>query len=298
MRTRRDNSSLIVQVPAKINLSLRILGRRDDGFHDLETLMVSVRMYDTIRFEIQESPLVQMTSTSLLPNEKPLPNDDRNLIIQAAQLLQRTTWTHSGAIIKLLKRIPSEAGMGGGSSDAAATLVALNQLWGLNLSQEKLHQLAASLGSDLNFFLDSNVAAICTGRGEIVTPVSVKRPLHFVIVKPQSGLSTADVFKHWTAHSSPETPHQDEILKAIESGGLSQISRLVTNSLQGSARNLSREIEKSLELLDQHDIVVSGMTGSGSACFGLCRSRKSANRLARKIQSLGGIQSWAVTSGV
>ncbi|QDT34781.1 4-(cytidine 5'-diphospho)-2-C-methyl-D-erythritol kinase [Thalassoglobus polymorphus] len=298
MRTRRDNSSLIVQVPAKINLSLRILGRRDDGFHDLETLMVSVRMYDSIRFDLQESPLVQLTSTSLLPNEKPLPNDDRNLIIQAAQLLQRTTETRSGAIIHLNKRIPSEAGMGGGSSDAAATLVALNQLWELNLSQEKLHQLAASLGSDLNFFLDSNVAAICTGRGEIVTPVRVKRPLHFVIVKPQSGLSTADVFKHWTAHSSPETPHHDEIVQALESGGLSQISWLVTNSLQGSARNLSREIEKSLELLDQHDIVVSGMTGSGSACFGLCRSRKSANRVARKIQSLGVMESWAVTSGV
>ncbi len=298
MRISRHGSTLVVETPAKLNLSLKVLGQRSDGFHELHSLMVSVRLYDTICFEPRATNEVELSITALTPSASEIPVDSRNLVVRAAKLLQEISQTEFGARIHLTKRIPCEAGMGGGSSDAAATLICLNQLWNLNLSGEQLHELAAELGSDLNFFIDSTPAAVCTGRGEHISPIPVNRSLSFVVVKPNSGLSTADVFKHWATLDQHGTDDVSNIEEAIQSGQLQHIAERVSNDLQQPARELNDEIDKTLILIAQSNVVATGMTGSGSACFGLCRSWRHANRIAAKLRSQNNQHVWVVKSGV
>ena len=294
----QTESSLVVQTPAKLNLSLKVLGRREDGFHNLETLMISVRLYDTLRFEPSTTPGISLTTDCVAPGSASIPSGPENLVVRAAEYLRSATQIEVGARIHLTKRIPSEAGMGGGSSDAAATLVGLNRLWNLNLPTAKLHEIAAQLGSDVNFFIDSPLAAVCTGRGEKISPTAGSRVLHFVVVQPPSGLSTAVVFKHWGAVAEAALPGSEEFVRAFRQGQLQRIGRHLWNSLEMPARDLNSDIDGMLRMLEEFQLVASGMTGSGSACFGLCRSRRHAERIVSKIKSRGIQRAWAVRSGV
>lgn len=298
MRMTQTESSLVVQTPAKLNLSLKVLGRRDDGFHSLETLMISVRLYDTLSFEPCTTPDISLTTHRVGRGAASIPTGPENLVVRAAELLRSTTRTEAGVRIHLTKRIPSEAGMGGGSSDAAATLVGLNRLWNLNLPTAKLHEIASQLGSDLNFFIDSPTAAVCTGRGEKISPMAVSRVLDFVVVQPPSGLSTAVVFKHWGTVAEAAVPGSEELARACRQGQLQLIGRGVFNSLETPARDLNSDIDGMLKMLEQFQLVAWGMTGSGSACFGLCRSRRHAERIVSRIKSRGIQRAWAVRSGV
>ncbi len=270
MRISRHGSSLVVETPAKLNLSLKVLGQRSDGFHELHSLMVSVRVYDTIRFESQASSEIDLSITALTPSASDVPVDSRNLVVRAAKLLLETSQSELGASIHLTKRIPCEAGMGGGSSDAAATLVCLNQLWDLNLPNNQLHELAAELGSDLNFFIDSKPTAVCTGRGERISSVPLNRPLNLVVVKPDCGLSTADVFKHWATldQHSPNQHRSEELMtlaEAIRGGQLQHIAESISNDLQQPAREMNDEIENTFNLIARNHVIATGMTGRGSA---------------------------------
>ena len=297
MRISRHSSTLVVEAPAKLNLSLKVLGQRSDGFHELHSLMVSVRLYDTIRFAQNDSTDITLSIHTLTPSASSIPADSKNLVVRAAKLLQAKSQTELGANIHLTKRIPCEAGMGGGSSDAAATLVCLNRLWNLNFNSEQLHELAAELGSDLNFFIDSHPAAVCTGRGERISPILMSRPLCFVIVKPNGGLSTAEVFKQWSEVNDC-FEGEFSIEEAIQSGQLQLIAESINNDLQQPAREMSDDIDETLQLIDQNNVVASGMTGTGSACFGLCRTWRAARRIAAKIKSQNNQQVWIVKSGV
>lgn len=298
MRISRHGSSLVVETPAKLNLSLKVLGQRSDGFHELHSLMVSVRLYDTICFDSRPSSEVELSIAALTSSASDVPVDSRNLVVRAAKLLQETSQTELGARIHLTKRIPCESGMGGGSSDAAATLVCLNQLWNLNLPNEHLHELAAELGSDLNFFIDSNPAAVCTGRGECISPIPVNRPLSFVVAKPESGLSTAEVFNRWASLDQQSSEEVTNIEEAIQCGRLQHIAESITNDLQQAAREMDDEIDKTLSLIARNHVIATGMTGSGSACFGLCRSWRHAQRIAAKLRSRHNQQVWVVRSGI
>src|SRR5580765_8949946 len=174
MLYRGQPNFVTVFAPAKLNLILKVLGKRADGYHELETLMVSVDLYDTLTFRDDPTGNLSLTCRDggprlarSPPREMPGVGQD-NLAIRAARLLQETTRTSHGARIELMKRIPLAAGLAGGSSDAAATLSGLNRLWNLGLTAVELMQLASRLGSDIPFFLCSAWAAICRGRGEIV----------------------------------------------------------------------------------------------------------------------------------
>ncbi|WP_437225545.1 4-(cytidine 5'-diphospho)-2-C-methyl-D-erythritol kinase [Planctomicrobium sp. SH661] len=288
MRLLPQGDSLFVLAPAKINLSLKVLGRRDDGYHELQTVMASVGLYDTLRFApAEESLSLRVHSLCRSVNSSPvneIPVDDRNLVIKAARLLQAETGARRGADITLWKRIPSEAGLGGGSSDAAATLVGLNQFWNLQLNPEQLHALAARLGSDVNFFLDSQAAALCTGRGEKIETVPLPQPFSAVIIKPPSGLSTAKVFQQWSRDQvTSSTPVQTSVIE---------------NDLQEPARRLNPEIDQLLARLQRQDVLKAGMTGSGSACFAICRTARQARTLAGRCRSWRMGQVFVVSSGV
>ncbi len=285
MRVRQHGLSLMVEAPAKLNLFLELLGRRSDGFHDLESVFVSVNLYDRLVFEPVDSEAVSLRwglRSAGIPADLPL--DGRNLILRAAELLRRRVGPTPGVNIHLYKRIPVEAGLGGGSSNAAAALVGLNHFWKLNLAPRELHTLAAQLGSDVNFFLDSPVAALCRGRGEQVTPVELPGVLPLVIVKPPTGCSTAEVFRRVCLSKHPRSAA--EFSTALQTGRMQGIVNLLHNALEAPAVEVNPEIGQMLALLRENGAIAAGMTGSGSACFGLCHSIGQAMMLARRLSAL------------
>ena len=281
MRMRRLNKGLQVRTPAKLNLFLEILGKRADRFHELETLMISVDLCDTLYFQPVADDTLDLEITG--EGAESIPTDNRNLIIRAAQRLREEVGSAYGAKIRLHKRIPAEAGLAGGSSDAAATLVGLNTLWGTGLSQQELHALAAQLGSDVNFFIDSPEAAVCSGRGEKVHPISLAEPLHFVVAKPNTGLSTARVFGELKIPVQPKSMTQ--IASALKLGRWSEIFSGLHNRLEEVSRGLNHEVDELLRAMFRLQPNGVLMSGSGSACFALCRNRREAMRMAAILRA-------------
>src|SRR5467141_2051526 len=179
-----------ILAPAKINLSLRILDRRPDGFHEIETLIAPVSLSDKIDIE-KQNRWVDFTC-----DDPTLSTGDDNLVVRAAKLFFEQTKIKSGVSIKLEKKIPHGAGLGGGSSDAAATLSALNQLFETKLSRDELAELGSTIGSDVSFFLFES-AAICKGRGEIVSPTKLKKKFSILLLKPAFSVLSVWAYSRW-----------------------------------------------------------------------------------------------------
>jgi 4-diphosphocytidyl-2-C-methyl-D-erythritol kinase len=185
--------------------------------------------------------------------------------------------------MELWKRIPSEAGLAGGSSDAAATLAGLNRLWRLELPLEELRQLAARLGSDVPFFLGSSASALCRGRGEIIEPLRVPLGLYFVVVKPSSGLSTPAVFRQWQPTESRRSAAP--LIEALCQGHLSRLAETMHNALQSPAEQLNSDISRMRDLFSTEPILGHMMSGSGTSYFGVCRHRRHAEQVAARLSS-------------
>lgn len=286
MLFQQNSHRLLVHTPAKLNLYLEVIGRRDDGYHELETCMVSVDLYDTLRFRPADSGSPLKFSVRSLPGQC-IPEGPENLVLKAAELLRQRSGTEASARIELVKRIPSEAGMGGGSSNAAATLLGLNRLWGLGCSGPELHGMAAELGSDLNFFVEQASAAICRGRGECVEPIFSPNPMSFVVAMPPgASLSTADVFRACTYGDQREL---GDFLDGFHSGSPS-----VHNRLSAAAAQLCPKITALSEEFSRLKIP-NELTGSGAAWFGIAKNRRTAARYARIIRSRGFERTWAVS---
>jgi 4-diphosphocytidyl-2-C-methyl-D-erythritol kinase len=275
MIVREIEGGLEVLAPAKLNLFLEILGKRPDGYHDLESLMVTVDLYDTLAF--LDDPSGRIT---LRCDDPTLPTGPDNLVIQAALRLKAASGTDRGALIDLKKAIPAQAGLAGGSSDAASTLVGLDRLWGLGLTPEHLDELAASIGSDVAFFRQGPVA-VCRGRGEIVEPWPILEPMHFVLICPPVGVSTAAVYRNLVPPESPQGI--GGVLEALELGDLPRLGRSLFNRLLEPALGAVEAALAGLgPSLDGHL-----MSGSGSAYFGLARNRGAAEDAARRLATLG-----------
>ncbi|MFG0333246.1 MAG: 4-(cytidine 5'-diphospho)-2-C-methyl-D-erythritol kinase [Maioricimonas sp. JB049] len=303
MRFRQHGPSLVVQAPAKLNLFLEVLGKRPDGYHELETVMVSIGLYDTLRFEPEADGRISLScqhaGEPAAGRDTPpqnLSTGTDNLICRAALALRDATGCTRGARIALTKRIPMEAGLGGGSSDAAATLVALNRLWHLNLPSAELHQIAAGLGSDLNFFIDSPALAVCRGRGEQIEPVPLGRPLHLVVIRPPEGLSTAAVFREWQSQTSPQSSAR--LLETLSRGDLGQAGAALHNALQDPAEQLSEQVRNTLRVLGRIESVGAAMSGSGTACFAICPNAASARRIGARLRAQGLGRVFVVRTGL
>jgi 4-diphosphocytidyl-2-C-methyl-D-erythritol kinase len=279
MFSERDADTVTVRAPAKINLFLEVLGKRPDGYHDIATLMVAVSLYDTLEFK--EEPSGQLR---LVCDQPGLSTGPENLICRAAEALRRRTGHSGGAAIRLTKRIPMAAGLAGGSTDAAATLAGLNQLWRLGLSSEELATLGAEIGSDVPFFF-STPAAWCTGRGEKTTPWPLGRTLHLVLVCPPVGLSTAEVYRGVAVPDGPETG--EEIRQAAAEGNVAEIGRRLHNRLQPVAERLCPVIADLHQRLARMEPAGQLMSGSGSSLFALCRDHDEAHRVARELLAGG-----------
>ncbi|MCZ2344170.1 MAG: 4-(cytidine 5'-diphospho)-2-C-methyl-D-erythritol kinase [Bacteroidales bacterium] len=268
----------VLATPAKLNLFLELQDKRSDGFHTIETLMVAVDLYDTL--ELQSRTDGQFL---LCCDPTGLPTGPDNLVWKAAAALQQASATTAGASIRLTKRIPHAAGLGGGSSDAAATLLGLNHLWNLHYPRERLLEIAATIGSDVGFFLNAEPAAWCTGRGEVTTPVPLRSVFDFVIVKPAIGLSTAAVYRHAII---PEHPIAGaEILNALPAGDQEQVARNLTNRLEQPAFALAPEVASVAGRLRALNPLGCLLAGSGSSVFAVCRDRADAVRIAQQFLS-------------
>ena len=238
-----------VLAPAKLNLFLHITGRRADGYHLLQSVFMLVDWCDTLHFDVKLDGSIQRIDLNT-----PLPTDD--LIVRAALALQTASGTSLGAEIRIDKQIPAQAGMGGGSSDAASTLLALNKLWGLNWPISKLLSIGLALGADVPFFLYGYNAWV-EGIGEKISPVLVP-PSRFVVVKPHAGIETARIFGSPTLERATKT--------ATISDFAAQPYDFGRNDLQPVAQALCPEVEMALQWLQSLGLKPR-MTGSGSAVF-------------------------------
>lgn len=266
---------IVVWAPAKVNLFLEVLGKRPDGYHEIATLMVAIRLYDTLVFR-------EAAGLSLQCSDKNLSAGPDNLVLKAATLLKDRTGCKMGASIRLTKRIPMAAGLAGGSTDAAATLLGLNRLWQTGLSDDDLAKLSSEIGSDIPFFFDTP-AAWCTGRGEFVAPLDLPSPLHFVLVCPSFGMSTAAVYKNVSLAQPPIDGNA--IKQALSKGEVDSIGRFMHNRLQTAATSLDPRIAEYVAMLVEAKPAGAMMSGSGSTLFALCRSADEANRIAAQLKT-------------
>ena len=272
-----------VWAPAKINLSFQIKGRRADGFHEIETLMAPISLAD--RLTIERAGDDKQTRFSC--DDPTIPGGDDNLVVRAANLFRETTEAAGGITISLEKKIPHGAGLGGGSSDAASTLLALNELFGTGLSPEKLSKLAEQLGSDVPFFI-ARSAAVCRGRGEIVTPVSLDEKFPLLLLKPDFGVPTPWAYGRWK--DSRELPGVD--YSAQEFGGLrfvNDLERPVFEKYVSLARLKSW-------LRQQPEVAVALMSGSGSTMLAVLRNGADAEQLAERARNKMDSELWTCVS--
>lgn len=288
-----------VSTPAKLNLFLEVAAKRPDGYHELDTLMVTVSLFDTLRFTLAKPGELCLRNLWSSPAARrsgaaQLPAGPENLVLKAAALLARETRCSTGARIELLKRIPLAAGLAGGSSDAAAALIGLNHLWQLGLSLRELRQLGARLGSDVPFFLAGTTAAVCRGRGELVEPIRLSSTLHFVIVKPPGGLSTAQVFQNCQPAQTPKS--SIGLVQSLQQGHLGRAGSGLMNRLGAPAELLCGDVARlrgRFERLPMHGHL---MSGSGTSYYGLCRNRHHAQQLAGRLRATSSDQVFAVQS--
>ena len=243
------NALLDVPAPAKLNLFLHVTGRRADGYHLLQSVFMLIDWCDTLHFELRRDARITRRDLGT-----PLPEDD--LIVRAARLLQHASGTALGADIAIDKRIPAQAGMGGGSSDAASTLLALNRLWQLNLPRPQLEQLGLQLGADVPFFLRGHNAWV-EGIGEQITPVALP-PARFCVLKPAAGVDTASIFRHPQLERATKPATIADF--AADPYGFGH------NDLQPVAQALCPEVSQALALLGAQGLQAR-MSGSGSAVF-------------------------------
>jgi 4-diphosphocytidyl-2-C-methyl-D-erythritol kinase len=260
-----------VLAPAKINLSLRVLGRRSDGFHEIETLISPISLADKIDIEKQNRWI------DFSCDDPTLSSGDDNLVVRATKAFFEKTKIKSGVAIKLQKKIPHGAGLGGGSSDAAATLRALNQLFERKLSPDELAALGSTLGSDIPFFF-SESAAKCKGRGEIVEPAKLKTKLSILLLKPAFGVSSAWAYSRW--EGSKEIPGVSyEAQKCDGQTFINDLERPVFEKFVFLA-------QLKAWLMKQPEVGAALMSGSGSTVFAVAREKANVDLLAKRAKEL------------
>ena len=267
---------LTLQAPAKVNLTLLVSARRGDGYHDVSTVMQTVDLGDTLTLTGEGRGL------TLACTDPAVPADDSNLVLRAARLF----FAETGLLVpnlyfRLEKRIPSQAGLGGGSSNAASALLALRTLYAPTLSDEKLECMAARLGSDVPFFIRGGTMH-CTGRGERIAPLPPLTAGWFVIVKPPEGFSTPAMYRRLD-ELPPEPARPDGMTAALESGDIRAVAAALYNSFERAVPPDSavRAIEDALRV---HGALAAMLSGSGSAVFGLFDREDTARAAAGALR--------------
>lgn len=260
-----------IKAPAKINIGLKVLSKREDGFHNLSTLFYPINdLYDTLIFE-------KSNYFSFLCDAENIPKDNSNLIVKAKNILEIETNKKINVMIKLIKRIPTEAGLGGGSSDAATTLISLNEMFSLGLNYEKLITLSLKLGSDVPFFIKPK-PSIGKSRGEILEPIELEIQEPILIVNPKIKVSTKEAFSEIQPFNS-EIDYQS----LISNGKIDYqlLKEKVTNDFEKNIFSHYPDIKNIKNIMLENGALFSLMTGTGSTVFGIFNNVEEAEKVVQ-----------------
>ncbi len=261
-----------ILAPAKINLSLKILGQRDDGFHELETLIAPISLYDELRIDKKRPG----NGIKFRCDDPSVPQDDDNLAVRAAKAFFETTKIEPAISIELNKKIPHGAGLGGGSSDAASVLLALNELFEAKLSREALTEIAEPIGSDIPFFLFQS-AALCKGHGEMVSSQKLNTQFSILLLKPAFAVSTAWAYSRW--RDSREIPRiRYEAQEFADQTFVNDLERPVVEKFVFLA-------QLKMWLFSQSEVGAALMSGSGSTMFAVMRTNADADSVAKRAKA-------------
>lgn len=267
--------------PAKINLGLHVLRRRPDGYHDIETVLLAFPWTDRVTAEPAES-------LSMTCSDPELPTDETNLCMQAARRLAASCTEACGATLHLEKRVPYGAGLGSGSSDAAATLQLLNELWSLDATADQLHTHAAAIGSDVPFFLQDG-AAYATGRGEVLAPLlegsgaPYRLPFALVIIVPNVHVPTSDAYQK----VQPQNEGRPDLQRVVMSNDLARWRADLVNDFEDPILSAYPEVRAAKERLAQAGAGYTSLSGSGAAVFGVFESEVQARTAADQARAEG-----------
>ena len=262
-----------VEANAKINLTLDILGKRPDGFHEVAMVMQTIGLHDTLVMEKTERDI------ELSINVPWLKADEKNLAWRAAELMRQEYGIEGGVRIELTKRIPVAAGLAGGSADAAAVLKGMNALYGLQLDEEKLCELGARLGSDIPFCIMGGTM-LATGRGEVLTRLSDMPETWVVLAKPRISVSTAWAYQNYDEQGAERHPDNEAIKQAIARGNRKAVAGLLCNVLESVTIKKYDVIAEYKQMMLDKGAMASMMSGSGPTVFGLAKSREQAESIA------------------
>lgn len=281
-------NGLLVRAPAKLNLSLLIAGKRPDGFHEIETVMAKTDWYDELRIQPGRGNQIELICSG--PCWAPDGKD--NLVYRAAEQVLRAAGRSEGIRLMLTKNVPAGSGLGGASSDAAATLLGLNRYFDLQLSSSQLADAAARLGSDIAFFLGGPLA-LCTGRGEKIAPLTSGFDFTALLILPDIHVSTAEVYAHY-AHDSLEYERLSRATRThIAEGRIDRLAQMCANMLETSCYRLCEELRRLKRILESLDIGPVCLSGSGSTLYLLTHhtDAEGLDRLRKRIASETGCAS-------
>jgi 4-diphosphocytidyl-2-C-methyl-D-erythritol kinase len=274
----------VLNAAAKVNLALEVLGKRADGYHELVTVMQAVDLSD--RIALEDADVVELRTRAA-----GIPDDDRNLALRAAMALREAAAVTRGVRIDLDKRIPVGAGLGGGSTDAAAVLLGLNRLWRLRWPLERLEQVATGLGMDVPFFLRGGVA-LATGRGEQVERLR-GRSLGLVLVNPRFAVSTAEMYGRVTPAMYTDGRRVKTLVGMLESRSAARVAASLYNGLEEAAVAAHPAIRRVRAALLAAGALGAAMSGSGPTVFAVARSHEHARQIRRRL-TRGAWDCWAV----
>ncbi len=276
----RHGRSIRIATPAKINLFFELQSKRDDGFHEIETVMSTVSLFDELEFSVREDGLLRLSIYQEgCTAAESIPTDHRNLILRAMSRLKESHGNANlGCDVFLRKRIPSAAGLGGASGNAAGALLAANLIWKLGLKPEQLDLAAAEIGSDVPFFFRGGTCR-CTGRGEVIETKDVPAGMAIVIAKPREGLSTAAVYGNCSVASQPRC--SAGLMQDLQAGSWNRVGEQLFNRLEEYAMSMTPAIGKLKDTFDRLNCVGHQMSGSGSSYFGIFRNAADAHRAAK-----------------
>lgn len=263
---------------AKINLSLDLVGKREDGYHLLRTVMQKISLCDIIRMERIEKGI------EITCNKRYIPTDERNIVYKVADAFFKHFGIDGGVRIRLKKHTPCGAGMGGGSSNGAVVLDGLCSLYGIKMTAEQKNELTRGIGADIPFFFYGGTA-LCEGIGEVITELPPLPRCRIVIAKPRESLSTAAVFGSELTKRAFGGNSTDAVLEGIQKGDLSVIAKSIDNALEPASIEICPEIEQIKDILRKNGALASMMSGSGSAVYGIFKSHNFANRAYMKLKT-------------
>lgn len=265
--------SVLIKAPAKINLSIDVLYKRDDGYHEVEMVMTTIDLEDRVELIPRlDDRIVVETSASFVPD------DERNLAYQAAQLIKERFGVSRGVTIHIEKRIPVSAGLAGGSSDAAATIKGLNRLWQLGLSREEMAELGAMIGSDVAFCVYGGTA-LGKGRGEKIIPLPSPPPFWVVLAKPPIGVSTAQVYQALDLGKITQRPPTQQLIQALKEKNFTLLTKSMVNVLESVTFRLYPQVKWYKQKMVEFGAEGVLMSGSGPTVFGIVQKESRALRI-------------------